>query len=105
MESLWMGVPVIGHPNPKKAGGRIFEMISRPLELDGWVARSIEEYCSLAVQWAGQPDELTKIRYELRPKILEIFSRFPKDIEKSYRLIWQRWCKGEKPSPLYPLEM
>jgi predicted O-linked N-acetylglucosamine transferase (SPINDLY family) len=103
MESLWMGVPVVGLVSPEKFVGRIFETICRPLGLEEWVARDIDEYHEIAVQWAGRADELSKIRHELRDWISEVYFRFPRDAEKSYRLIWKGWCDGVAPSPLYPL--
>ena len=103
MESLWMGVPVVGLVSPEKFVGRIFETICRPLGLEEWMARDIDEYHDIAVQWAGRADGLSKIRHELRDWISEVYFRFPRDAEKSYRLIWKGWCDGVAPSPLYPL--
>ncbi len=102
MESLWMGVPVIGLLNPNKAGGRIIESICQPLGLEQWVARSHEQYHAIAVEKAKSKNELTIIKRGLRQQVSDVYSHFHKDIEKSYRLIWKRWCNGEATTTLDP---
>ncbi|NQU56992.1 MAG: tetratricopeptide repeat protein [Rhodospirillales bacterium] len=103
LESLWMGVPVIGLVNAGKAGGRVIDCVVRPVGLEDWIAHNIEEYHALALGWAGRTKELAQIRQELRQRVADVYFRFPQDVEKSYRLIWRRWCQREKASPLYPL--
>lgn len=103
MDSLWMGVPVIGLADKNKAGGRIIDCVESPVGLEDWVARDLEQYHAIALQWAGQTEQLAHIRQQLRKRVSDVYFRFPQDVEKSYRLIWQRWCAGEQPSPLYPL--
>lgn len=104
MESLWMGVPVIGMVSQEKMGGRISEIICAPLGLDEWYTRNVDEYPKIAVHWAKRLDDLATIRQGLRQRVSDVYSRFPLNVEKAYRLIWQRWCKGEEPTPLYPAE-
>ena len=103
MESLWMGVPVIGQLDPNKASGRLIDCIAPPVGLQDWVAHSADEYCAIATRWAGRTEELAQIRQQLRQRVCDVYFKFPQDVEKSYRLIWQRWCAGEKPAPLYPV--
>ncbi|NQU59093.1 MAG: tetratricopeptide repeat protein [Rhodospirillales bacterium] len=103
MDSLWMGVPVIGLLDTTKAGGRIIDGICHPVGLEDWVAGSREEYRAIALKQAGQAGELGQIRQELRRRVADVYGRFPGAVEKAYRLIWQRWCQGETPSALYPL--
>ena len=103
LDSLWMGIPVLGLSNPNKFGSRIIESICDPLKLESWVARNTEEYHDIAVNWATRREELVKIRQVLRQQFKEVYFRFPQDVEKAYRLIWQRWCRDEPPSPLSPL--
>ena len=103
LESLWMGVPVIGLMDATKAVCRLIDCIVRPVGLQDWVAHNGEEYCAIATQWAGRTEELAQIRQQLRQRVCDVYFKFPQDVEKSYRLIWQRWCAGEKPAPLYPV--
>jgi len=103
MESIWMGVPVIGLINPKKAGGRIIQSICQPLGLAQWSTRSAADYRALAVNWAGRDEALSNLRQQLRQRLWAVYASFPGDVEKAYRMIWQRWCRGEEPDALYPL--
>jgi len=102
LDSLWMGVPVIGQMNPKKAGGRMIESICQPLGLTDCVAESSAEYHAIALDWATRVEDLSHLRQGLRERFSNVYFRFHQDVEKSYRLIWRRWCAGEAPSPLYP---
>ena len=103
MDSLWMGVPVIGLLDTRKAGGRIIDGICYPVGLEDWVAGSPEEYHAFALKQAGRTGELAQLRQQLRQRVAEVYGRFPGAVEEAYRLIWQRWCKGETASALYPL--
>ena len=103
LESLWMGVPAVGLTCPSKFTGRMIDFICRPLGLGEWITKETDEYHAIAVKWAGRESDLSKIRQNLRQRMSEVYSRFPQDVEKAYRLIWKRWCNGEEPSPLYPL--
>ena len=100
LESLWMGVPLIGINDPSKAGGRIPAMISEPLGLGGFVVDTPEAFHDTAVAWSGHIDALSLIRQNLRERLVDLYESFPNDVEKAYREIWSRWCKGEAPSPL-----
>jgi len=102
LESLWMGVPVIGLLDANKAGGRVIDCMCGPVGLKNWVARNTEEYHAIALQWADQVEELATMRQQLRQRVSDVYGHFPWDVEKSYRLIWKRWCAGEVPSPLHP---
>jgi len=103
MDSLWMGVPVLGLLLDNKIIGRSIDFICQPVGLEDWVARSPEQYRDIARDWAGRAEELAILRQETRHRFLTAYARFPQDVEKSYRLIWQRWCKGEATAPVYPL--
>ena len=103
MDSMWMGVPVLGLLLPNKIIGRSIDFICKPVGLEDWSARNLNEYHDIAVEWAGRTKDLSTLRQELRERFSDVYLRFHRDVETSYRLIWQRWCKGEMPSPLYPL--
>jgi len=101
LESLWMGVPVIGLASPEKAGSRIIRSICQPLDLEQCATGSLEDYHACALHWAAHADKLLPIRQRLRQRVSDTYAHFPGDVEKSYRLIWQRWCKGETAAPLW----
>lgn len=102
LESLWMGVPVVGLTDINKAGGRMIASICAPLGLADWATHSPEQYHDHALKWATRPDELAQIRARLRAQVFDVYARFPRDVENSYRLMWRRWCAGETPAPLHP---
>ena len=101
LESLWMGVPLVGINDPGKAGGRIPAMISEPLGLGDFVTDTPETYYRVAREWNQRTDDLSRIRESLRDRLVDLYESFPNDIEKAYRKIWTRWCKGDAPSPLH----
>ena len=103
LESLWMGVPVVGLNDSLKFSNRQIEFTCRPLGLGEWISRATDEYRAIALQWADRGQDLSKIRQQLRQRISEVYFRFPRDVEKAYRLIWKRWCDGDAASTLYPL--
>lgn len=94
LESLWMGVPVIGLSDKTKAGGRIIDSICGPLDLEEWVSQSSDQYQAIAIEMAARSDLLSKIRGQLRGRVSNVFGRFHKDVESSYREIWKHWCAG-----------
>ena len=92
--------PVVGLYDPLKIIGRQIAFVCRPLRLDDWIAESLDDYHAIAVQWAGRRQDVQSLGAELRGRIEDIYGRFPQDVEAAYRIIWQRWLNGEKPSPL-----
>ncbi len=103
LESLWMGVPVIGLVCSNSVTQRVAKFICQPVGLEDWIVNDTDEYLNRAVKWAGRKDDLLKIRQDLRQRTSDCYSDFTPDVEKSYRLIWKRWCNGEEASSLHPL--
>ena len=99
MESVWMGVPVIS-----LYGDRITSRVGAttlcPLGLGDWVVKREFEYIELAQDWSQRLGELEQLRLDLRRRVEEQTKVFPGQVEEAYRRIWQRWCRGEKASPL-----
>lgn len=95
LESLLMGVPILGVRDPDKASGRIIASINHPLGLDDWTAETLEDYYQIAVRWAAKPQELAALRQELRPRVSATFNRFRQAVETAYRKIWRKWCDGD----------
>ena len=98
LESVWMGVPVIslyGDRVVARAG-----IVLCPLGLGDWVVTGESEYIELAQDWNQRLGELEQLRSGLRPRVEEQTMVFLEQVEEVYRRIWQRWCRGEKASPL-----
>ena len=99
LEAVCMGVPVIS-----LSGDRVFSRAGAttlsPLVLGDWVVKRESEYIELAQDWSQRLGELEQLRLDLRPRVEEQTKVFLRQVEESYRRIWQRWCRGEKASPL-----
>ena len=99
LESAWMGVPVISLYGDRVASRAGATTLS-PLGLGDWLATGESEYIELAQDWNQRLEELEQLRLDLRPRVEEQAKVFPGQVEEAYRRIWQRWCRGEKASPL-----
>ena len=98
IEPLWMGVPVISLYSESKIASRGVPLFL--LELGDWVAKRESEYIELAQDWSHRLEELGELRLGLRERVEKQSKLFPRQVEEAYRQIWQRWCRGEKASPL-----
>jgi protein O-GlcNAc transferase len=68
LDSLWMGVPFItlaSRPSVGRIGASILGAIGRP----EWIANSTNEYITKVCELAGNLDQLTIARHELRSKL------------------------------------
>ena len=90
-----MGVPVISLYGDRVAS-RAGATALCPLGLGDWVVTGESEYIELGQRL----DELEQLRSDLRRRVEEQAQVFPRQVEEAYRRIWQRWCRGEKASPL-----
>jgi protein O-GlcNAc transferase len=94
-EAMWMGVPVItlsGRTPASRAGVSLLSNVGLP-EL---VARTPDEYVSIAVNLAGNPDRLQSLREHLRDTTacspLCNAKTFTANLETCYRQMWEKWC-------------
>jgi predicted O-linked N-acetylglucosamine transferase (SPINDLY family) len=62
------------------------------------IARSAEEYVSIAAGLAKDLPRLAELRGTLRARMrgspLMDGKRFARDIEQAYRQMWRNWCAG-----------
>ena len=93
-ESLCMGVPVVGVTSDSN-------MILSALGLDGWVAKTKDEYVEIVCNWVRNLGELTELRQELRDRVLTQTAKFVPQVETAYREMWSRWCRREESSSIY----
>jgi len=94
-EAMWMGVPVItlaGTAYHSRIGASLLSNIGLP-EL---VAKTYAEYIKIAVQQAGDIENLRALRERMREMMahspLTDSKRFIDNLENAYRQIWQNWC-------------
>jgi protein O-GlcNAc transferase len=95
LHTLWMGVPLVAIEGPTLVQ-RLASRVLRVAGLDSWVARSPDEYVSLALGLAGDRDGLGRLRGSLRAR-LEASPLFDhrgvtRELEATYREMWRREC-------------
>jgi protein O-GlcNAc transferase len=95
MDSLWMGVPVItliGHTAVGRAGWSQLSNIG----LQDLAADDEERFVKIAVELASDLPRLSRIRSELRGRMLSSpltdSLRFAKNVEAAFRKMWIDWC-------------
>jgi predicted O-linked N-acetylglucosamine transferase (SPINDLY family) len=100
--SLWMGVPVITLPGDKPFS-RSGASILHALELDDWVAGTLDEYVDVAVRKASDIPALQELRGELRTRMqrspLTNGKEFAGAIEDLYRGIWSEFVGAPGSAP------
>jgi predicted O-linked N-acetylglucosamine transferase (SPINDLY family) len=94
-DALWMGVPVLTLVGERSVS-RSAASILGALGLEKWIARSAEEYLSLALAHAADPERIAALRGSLRRRLqsssLMDEARFARDMESAYRELWRAWC-------------
>ena len=96
-EALWMGVPVIAWAGPTHRA-RVGVSLLTGLGLAEWIAESRERYVELAVELAGDPARLDRIRHGLRDRMRQAplmdGAGFTRGLEQAYREMWRSWVRG-----------
>jgi len=101
-EALSMGVPVVSLIG-KHFVDRVAYSIAAHIGHPELAAKTKDEYVAIATQLAGNLDHLADLRTRLRDDLTHSpvcqGEAYGRSIERAYRDMWQRWCKGEKPVP------
>ena len=101
---LWAGVPLI-----TKAGvgytARMASSLLKSIGLPELITNTAEDYETLALSLAKDPEKLAVIRMKLTLKRItsELFDvdQFTVDLENSYRKMYQRYIEGKDPDVIY----
>ncbi|MBF0589559.1 MAG: hypothetical protein HQL53_10565 [Magnetococcales bacterium] len=95
LELLRMGIPVVsrwGSPVTGRGTGTFLKI----LNMDNWIADSTEEYVAIVGQQMKNLDGLETLREVLRKRfdasILGDHRNYALEVERAYRLVWERWC-------------
>jgi len=100
-EALWMGVPTLTLNMRRGIASRTGEMIMKSVGLAEWVAESTEEYVEKAVRFAGEPQRISKIRGELRGRLLTSTlcdaPRFARNFETALWGMWESVGRSHDP--------
>lgn len=95
LHGLWMGVPVVALEGETLVQ-RLASRVLRVAGLDGWVARSEQDYVQIATSLARDLDALKRLRLALREELkvspLLDHAGVTRDLEAAYRKMWQTWC-------------
>ncbi len=99
LEGLWMGVPIVTLVGKQGILSRVGLSILSRLEFEIFAAAEPDEYVAKAIAFANEPENLEKIRFDLRRRMLASTlcspGRFATDIEAAYRKMWHRWCRSQ----------
>ena len=103
VDALWMGVPTLtlaGRPPL----GRIGTTFMMNFELPQWVAWSEEEYvrkaCEFALDVAGRVTLRAGMRARMENSPFMDGKGFAQAVEWAFDEMWNRYCRGEPPSPM-----
>jgi protein O-GlcNAc transferase len=95
LDSLWMGVPVVTLCG-ETCVGRAADSALNNLALTEWIAKTPNEFVSMAVRFSQDLPNLSRLRVELRRRFqssaLGDGPRFTRQMESLYRQAWQHWC-------------
>lgn len=99
LDAFWMGVPVVTLAGDLPVGRAGLSQLSN-LGLPDLVAFSPEQYVQTAIALANDVDRVSRLRSELRPRMLDSpltdAKRFARNIESAYREIWRIKMNAEK---------
>jgi len=101
---LWAGVPLITKPGVGYAA-RMASSLLKSIGLPELITNTAEDYETLALSLAKDPEKLAFIRMKLTLKRItsELFDvdQFTVDLENSYRKMYQRYIEGKDPDVIY----
>jgi len=99
LECLWMGVPPVSLVGEKSLLSRAGLSILTSVGLEIFAASTPDEYVAKAIAFAGELDNLEKIRAALRQMMLGSNlcnpKKYAQSLEKAYRRMWHRWCRKQ----------
>jgi len=97
-DALWAGLPVITHPG-RSFASRVSLGLLRAVGLAELAVEDLAAYEELAVTLALDPPARAALRDRLAARRLScpLFDtdRFARHLEQAYRIMWDRYCRGE----------
>jgi predicted O-linked N-acetylglucosamine transferase (SPINDLY family) len=101
-EALWMGVPTVTMLGQRYAG-RMVASVLRTVGLPELIAETGAEYVRIAATLAADESRRGDMRASLRQQMLASplcdGKGFVRDLEATYRQLWQRWRQAGISSP------
>ncbi|HEY1921803.1 MAG TPA: tetratricopeptide repeat protein [Tepidisphaeraceae bacterium] len=106
LDSIWMGVPVVGRIGRTVVGRAGFSQLSN-LGLKELAASSDDDFIKTAVDLAHDLDRLANLRKTLRERMkqspLMNAPKFARGVESAYRQIWSQYCDSPANSSILPV--
>jgi predicted O-linked N-acetylglucosamine transferase (SPINDLY family) len=103
-DSLWAGLPILTHAG-KSFATRVAASLLNNIGIPELIARTQEEYFSLAVELAKNPEKLVPIRakFERNRMTIPLFNTriFAQHIESAYQAAYDRYHLGLPPDHIY----
>jgi predicted O-linked N-acetylglucosamine transferase (SPINDLY family) len=103
LDALFMGVPLvtIGGQTPiSRAGVSLLNNLGLP-EL---IASDEEQYLNIATALSADRERLASLRRGMRDRFmassLTDVAGATRSLERAYRIMWERWCRGEEPDAI-----
>jgi protein O-GlcNAc transferase len=97
-EALWMGVPVVTFAGTAYHASVGISLLSN-VGLPEFIAKTSDEYISIAVNLAKDFKRLKSLREHLRDMMKDSAlcnaKRFTTNLEMCYRKMWETWCKSD----------
>ncbi|MEA2707913.1 MAG: protein O-GlcNAc transferase [Phycisphaerales bacterium] len=95
-DALFMGVPVVALGGRTHVS-RVAVSLLSAVGLRDLIGDDIDGYVSIAAALARDPDRLSRLRMELRPRMqsspLMDATGLARAVEAAYRSAWQTWCR------------
>lgn len=101
--ALWMGVPTLATTGPTNPSHSVACYLAH-LRLDMFIAPDEATFVQLGVMLSQNLAELAALRAGMRERFNASLVGHPvvaaAGMQQALRVMWQRWCAGEAPSPL-----
>lgn len=98
LHALWMGFPIVTVDAVRGADASTARTLYG-LGFDGGIAKDMDDYVQVALKLMDSPDLLTLPRREARARLgssfLMNYLERTAELEKSYRLMWLNWLRGD----------
>lgn len=97
--ALWMGLTVVSM-DAERGVDAVAARILRTVGADAEITRNVDEYINAALNLMNDPERLLRQRLGAREQMQNCgymnFAERTADVEKSFRLMWINWLRGNK---------
>ena len=103
-ESLYMGVPIITLLGDRHVQRTTYSLLKN-LGIGETIANTKDEYTKLAVTLANDPKSLVSLKKKIQNALSKNSTYnaavYTRDLEKAYRMIWERYKNGLEPAEIH----